>query len=55
MTNKDDYEENSSRQELLNLIDMESLKAILDAFTTTTGLMANIVDVDGRSYFRKKT
>lgn len=54
MTNKDDYEENSSRQELLNLIDMESLKAILDAFTTTTGLMANIVDVDGRSIFSKK-
>lgn len=54
MTNKDNYEENSSRQELLNLIDMESLKAILDAFTTTTGLMANIVDVSGRSIFSKK-
>lgn len=54
MTNKDNYEENSSRQELLNLIDMESLKAILDAFTTTTGLMANIVDVNGRSIFSKK-
>lgn len=54
MINKDNYEENSSRQELLNLIDMESLKAILDAFTTTTGLMANIVDVNGRSIFSKK-
>lgn len=54
MTNKDNYEESSSRQELLNLIDMESLKAILDAFTTTTGLMANIVDVNGRSIFSKK-
>lgn len=44
----------NSRQELLNLIDTNSLKAILDAFTTTTGLMANIVDVNGRSIFSKK-
>lgn len=43
-----------SRQELLNLIDMDSLKEILNAFTTTTGLMANVVDVNGRSIFTRK-
>lgn len=43
-----------SRKELLNLIDIRSLKEILDAFTTTTGLMANVVDVHGRSIFSKK-
>ena len=43
-----------SRQELLNLIDMESLKEILNAFTTTTGLTANVVDVNGRSIFARK-
>lgn len=49
-TEKDD----DTRRELLNLIDVESLKSILNAFTTTTGLMANIVDVNGRSIFSKK-
>lgn len=42
------------RQELLNLIDIDSLKEILNAFTTTTGLMANVVDVSGRSIFSRK-
>ncbi len=42
------------RQELRELIDMDSLKAILNAFTITTGLMANVVDVNGRSIFSKK-
>lgn len=43
-----------SRQELLNLIDIDSLREILNAFTTTTGLMANVVDVNGRSIFSRK-
>ncbi len=42
------------RQELRELIDMDSLKEILNAFTITTGLMANVVDVNGRSIFSKK-
>lgn len=47
-------EEDNSRSELLKIIDMKSLKDILNAFTTTTGLMANIVDVNGRSIFSRK-
>lgn len=47
-------EEDESRQELLNLLDIGTLKSILNAFTTTTGLMANIVDVNGRSIFSRK-
>lgn len=51
---QDKPDPNSSRRELLNLIDTHSLKEILDAFTTTTGLMANVVDIHGRSIFSKK-
>ena len=47
-------EEDESRRELLNLLDIGTLKSILNAFTTTTGLMANIVDVNGRSIFSRK-
>lgn len=50
---RENTETESSRQELRDLIDAESLKEILNAFTTTTGLMANVVDVDGRSIFSK--
>lgn len=39
---------------LLNYIDIETLKEVLNAFTTTTNLMANIVDVDGISIFSHK-
>lgn len=46
-------EAEDSRQELRDLIDAESLKEILSAFTTTTGLMANVVDIYGRSIFSK--
>lgn len=48
------YEEDDSRRELMNLLDIDTLKSILGAFTTTTGLMANIVDVNGRSIFSRK-
>jgi two-component system response regulator YesN len=43
-----------SRKKLLNFIDIKILKNILDAFTDTTGLMANIVDVEGISIFSRK-
>lgn len=44
---------NDSRSKLLNFVDIKTLKDILDAFTETTGLMANIVDIDGRSIFSR--
>ena len=44
----------SSRKKLLNFVEISTLKEILNAFTTTTGLTANIVDVDGRSIFSRK-
>ncbi len=37
-----------------DLVDIKTLQEILDAFTTTTGLMANIVDVEGVSIFPRK-
>lgn len=43
----------SSREKLLNFVDIEVMKGILEAFTETTELMANIVDVDGRSIFSR--
>jgi AraC-like DNA-binding protein/ligand-binding sensor protein len=43
----------SSRKKLLNFVEVSTLKEILDAFTTTTGLMANIVDIEGRSIFTR--
>lgn len=39
---------------LSDLVDIKTLQEILDAFTTTTGLMANIVDVEGVSIFPRK-
>ncbi|WKY45074.1 PocR ligand-binding domain-containing protein [Eubacteriaceae bacterium ES2] len=39
---------------LNDLVDIKTLQEILDAFTTTTGLMANIVDVEGVSIFPRK-
>src|SRR5665647_344392 len=44
----------SSRAYLLQLVDKEVMKEILDAFTMVTGMTANIVDVEGHSIFAKK-
>ena len=44
----------SSRKKLLDFVDIEVMRGILEAFTDTTNLMANIVDVDGRSIFSRK-
>lgn len=41
------------KNKILDYIDITTLKEILDAFTTTTNLMANIVDTEGRSIFSK--
>lgn len=43
-----------NRKRLLEIVDKDFLKNILDAFTKATGLTANIVDVNGRSIFSKK-
>lgn len=52
---RESYDNNdSSRTKLLNFIDINILKDILDAFTETTGLMANIVDINGKSIFSRK-
>lgn len=42
-----------SRSKLLNFVELKTLKDILDAFTETTGLMANIVDISGKSIFSR--
>lgn len=52
--NKKGPSDNSiSRKRLLELVDKDVLKNILDAFTKATGLTANIVDTEGRSIFSK--
>lgn len=43
-----------NRKRLLEIVDKDFLKNILDAFTKATGLTANIVDVQGRSIFSKE-
>lgn len=43
-----------SRAKLLNFVDVQVMKEILEAFTETTGLMANIVDIEGRSIFSRE-
>jgi len=43
----------SNREKLLNFVDIEVMNGILEALTETTNLMANIVDVDGRSIFSR--
>ncbi|MDD4691642.1 MAG: PocR ligand-binding domain-containing protein [Eubacterium aggregans] len=40
-----------NRKKLLQLVDKDFLKQILDAFSAATGLTANIVDVEGKSIF----
>jgi len=45
--------EKNKREKLLNFVDIEVMKGILEAFSGTTNLMANIVDVDGRSIFSR--
>jgi len=52
--NKRNYGVLSSRDHLLQLVDKEVIIKILDAFTTVTGMTANIVDVQGHSIFSKK-
>nr|WP_320026279.1 PocR ligand-binding domain-containing protein [uncultured Acetobacterium sp.] len=44
----------STQKRISDLVDIKTLQEILDAFTTTTGLMANIVDVEGVSIFPRK-
>lgn len=44
---------NPGKKKILDYIDITTLKEILDAFTTTTNLMANIVDIQGKSIFSK--
>ncbi|MCL1879794.1 MAG: PocR ligand-binding domain-containing protein [Actinomycetia bacterium] len=44
----------SSRTKLLNVVDIEAVKGILEAFNETTKLMTNIVDTDGRSIFSRQ-
>ena len=49
------FETRKPNQKRLNdLVDIKTLQEILDAFTTTTGLMANIVDGEGVSIFPRK-
>ncbi|AWW26182.1 PocR ligand-binding domain-containing protein [Acetobacterium sp. KB-1] len=43
-----------TQKRLSDLVDIKTLQEILDAFTTTTGLMANIVDGEGVSIFPRK-
>lgn len=43
-----------NQKRLSDLVDIKNLQEILDAFTTTTGLMANIVDGEGVSIFPRK-
>lgn len=44
----------TNQKRISDLVDIKTLQEILDAFTTTTGLMANIVDVEGVSIFPRK-
>jgi ligand-binding sensor protein/AraC-like DNA-binding protein len=44
----------TTQKRISDLVDIKTLQEILDAFTTTTGLMANIVDVEGVSIFPRK-
>ncbi|MBC3797550.1 PocR ligand-binding domain-containing protein [Acetobacterium tundrae] len=44
----------TNQKRISDLVDIKTLQEILDAFTTTTGLMANIVDVEGISIFPRK-
>jgi len=44
----------TNREQLLEIVDKDILKNILNAFTKATGLTANIVDVEGRSIFTKQ-
>ncbi|MBU4440327.1 MAG: PocR ligand-binding domain-containing protein [Acetobacterium sp.] len=43
-----------TQKRISDLVDIKTLQEILDAFTITTGLMANIVDVEGVSIFPRK-
>lgn len=43
----------ANRSRLLQLVDQDLLKKILDSFTNATGLTANIVDNEGKSIFSK--
>ncbi len=43
----------TNRERLLEIVDKDILKNVLNAFTKATGLSANIVDIEGRSIFSK--
>ena len=44
---------NSGQNKILNYIDIVTLKEILDAFMTTTNLVTNIVDTEGKPLFSR--
>ena len=44
-----------SRRRLLSFVDSDVMQGILEAFTETTKLMANIVDINGRSIFSRES
>ena len=50
----DDTAGEDSRKKLLSFVDLEVMQGILEAFTDTTRLMVNIVDVNGRSIFSRE-
>lgn len=47
------YAKASNRRRLVELVEKDVLKNLLDAFTNATGLTANIVDTEGHSIFSK--
>lgn len=49
----DDLYYSNSRDKLLSFVDTATLRQILDAFTVSTDLMANIVDINGHSIFSR--
>lgn len=51
---KANINDSSSRTRLLQLVEKDTLKKLLSAFTKATGLTANIVDIEGRSIFSKE-
>lgn len=50
---KKSIKEEKSPSDLLNLLDKDFLRRLLEDFTTATGLTANIISIDGRSIFSR--
>ena len=44
----------SKRAQLLDFVDKDKLKNLLNSFTKATGLSASIVDIDGKCIFSKE-